>query len=84
MIQAEASQAADLRDARKAFMVAQHLPTPIQDRAPHWLASTQLALDKVQEGLALASKADVARAGKVTVAANIAIRFSEVGSLRPV
>ena len=81
MIQAEASQAADLRDARKAFMVAQQLPEPIQDRAPHWLAATQFALDKVQEGLASASKADVARIGKVAVAGNVAMRLSEVGVL---
>ena len=79
MIQAEASQAADLRDARKAFMVAQQLPAPVQERAPHWLASTQFALDKVQEGLASASKADVARVGKIAVAANVAMRLSEVG-----
>ncbi|MCJ1297054.1 chromatin modification- protein VID21 [Xylographa carneopallida] len=77
MIQAEASQAADLRDARKAFMVAQQLPAPVQERAPHWLASTQFALDKVQEGLASASKADVARVGKIAVAANVAMRLSE-------
>ena len=81
MIQAEASQAADLRDARKAFMVAQQLPAPVQERAPHWLASTQFALDKVQEGLASASKADVARVGKIAVAANVAMRLSEVGVL---
>ena len=81
MIQAEASQAADLRDARKAFMVAQQLPAPVQERAPHWLASTQFALDKVQEGLASASKADVARVGKIAVAANVAMRLSEVGAL---
>ena len=81
MIQAEASQAADLRDARKAFMIAQQLPAPIQERAPHWLASTQFALDKVQEGLASASKADVARVGKIAVAANVAMRLSEVGVL---
>ena len=55
------------------------LPAPVQERAPHWLASTQFALDKVQEGLASASKADVARVGKIAVAANVAMRLSEVG-----
>lgn len=84
MMQAEASQAADLRDARKAFMVAQQLPRPVQEQAAHWLAATQFALEKVQEGLASASKADVARIGKVDVAANVAMRLSEVGVLHPV
>ena len=65
-------------------MVAQQLPIPIQKRAPHWLTATQFAFDMVQEGMASASKADVARIGRVAMAANVAMRLSEVGVLQPV
>ena len=83
-MQAEASQAADLRDAARRSWSRSSCPSLYRSARPHWLAATQFALEKVQEGLASASKADVARIGKVAVAANVATRFSEVGALRPV